>query len=186
MARIDQLLASYRRYASLPPKTNLPLSQRVWFLVYPPEEERRMLTRLDEFEIATKDVGRGWHRIDLTGAFADWIDTFDEDERADVVADPEVVVDYAATQFRDFVANKVAQSVDLVPVDEQESMMFAITGLMELYDFVHVSAVVEALPPDFPGIVLVFFPGEHEDNTYRFLNARDGWDYLAVPIVPEN
>ena len=186
MARIDQLLASYRRYASLPFKANLPLSQRVWFLVYPPEEERRILTRLDEFEIATKDVGRGWHCIELTGAFADWIDTFDEDERADVVGDPEVVVDYAATQFRDFVASRVAKSVDLVAVSDRANTIFAITGLMELYDFVHVSAVVEVLPSDFPGIVFVFFPGEREDNTYRFLNVRDGWDYLAVPIVPES
>lgn len=186
MARIDQLLASYRRYASLPAKANLPLSQRVWFVVYPPEEERRLLVRIDEFEIATRDLGRNWHRIDLRGAFADWMDTFDEDERASVLADPEVVEDYAHGQFQEFVTRRIVEGVNRVQEGDRENTMFAVTGLMELYDFVHVSAVVDALPPAFPGILLVFFPGEREGNTYRFLNARDGWDYLAVPILPES
>lgn len=186
MARIDQLLSSYRRYAGLPPKSNLPLSQRVWFVVYPPEEERRMAVRIDEFEIATKDAGRHWHRIDLTGSFADWIDTFDPDERDLVLADPDIVKDYAETQFLAFLKDRVAAQVKLVPESKRGSTMFAITGAMELYDFVHVSTLVNAMPPDFPGILLVFFPGEREENTYRFLNARDGWDYLAVPILPES
>jgi len=30
----------------------------------------------------------------------------------------------------------------------------------------------------------VFFPGEHEGNSYRLLDARDGWNYLAVPLKP--
>jgi hypothetical protein len=81
MARIDQLLASYRRHVSLTPRGNLPLSQRVWFVVYPPEDERRLVNRIPEFEIATRDEGLDWRRIDLGGAFADWMDTFDPDER---------------------------------------------------------------------------------------------------------
>ena len=35
------------------------------------------------------------------------------------------------------------------------------------------------------GIVLLFFPGEREGNTYRFLGARTGWNYLATPILTE-
>ena len=186
MARIDQLLASYRRYVGLPPKANLPLSQRVWFVVYPPEEERRMSARIDEFEIATRDARRNWHRIDLTGIFADWMDTFDPDERESVLADPEVVEDYAESQFLSFVTERVTSQVALVPSELRPSTIFAITGVMELYDFVHVSTVVNAVPSDCPGILLVFFPGERDGNTYRFLNARGGWDYLAVPILPES
>ena len=67
-----------------------------------------------------------------------------------------------------------------------DSDIVAVTGLMDLFDFVHVSAVVGALPPTFQGTLLVFFPGERVDKTYRFLDARDGWDYLAVPILPES
>ena len=30
---------------------------------------------------------------------------------------------------------------------------------------------------------MLFFPGEFENNNYRLLDARDGWNYLAVPIT---
>ena len=29
----------------------------------------------------------------------------------------------------------------------------------------------------------IFFPGQYEQNNYRLLDARDGWNYLAVPIT---
>jgi hypothetical protein len=56
---------------------------------------------------------------------------------------------------------------------------------MELYDFLHVSELIDALEPLLPGFLLVFFPGVKEGNSYRFLDARTGWNYLAVPILPE-
>jgi hypothetical protein len=186
MARIDQLLTSYRRYVALPPKANMPLSQRVWFLVYPPDEERRMVNRVDEFEIVTRDAGRGWLRIDLAGVFADWMDTFDPEERELCLANPSVTKGYADEQFRDFVSTRIADGTAKVAEGDRAKTVFAVTGLMELFDFVHVSAVVEKLPATFPGTLLVFFPGERSGNTYRFLDARDGWDYLAVPILPES
>ncbi|MBK6831205.1 MAG: hypothetical protein IPG92_10930 [Flavobacteriales bacterium] len=74
MARIDDLLANYKRRAAMPLRRGLPLSQRVWFLVYPPEEERRLMNRLAEFEMATKETDLDWFAIDLTGTFAQWID----------------------------------------------------------------------------------------------------------------
>jgi hypothetical protein len=39
---------------------------------------------------------------------------------------------------------------------------------------------------DIRGRLVVFFPGEYEDNNYRLLDARDGWNYLAVPITLHN
>ena len=36
---------------------------------------------------------------------------------------------------------------------------------------------------DVRGRMVVFFPGEYVDNNYRLLDARDGWNYLAVPIT---
>lgn len=53
MARIDDLLANYKRRAAMPLRAGLPMSQRVWFLVYPPDEERRLMNRAAEFEMAT-------------------------------------------------------------------------------------------------------------------------------------
>lgn len=185
MARIDQLLASYRRHVSLTPRGNLPLSQRVWFVVYPPEEERRLVNRIPEFEIATRDEGLGWRRIDLRGAFADWMDTYDPDERADCLAIPDIVETYADPGFADYLAERLRQALDSVPPADAVHTVFALTGLMELYDFVHVSAVLDALDSKLPGIVALFFPGEREGNTYRFLGARTGWNYLATPILTD-
>ena len=65
MARIDQLLASYRRHVSLTPRNNLPLSQRVWFIVYPPEDERRLVNRIPEFEIRGLQFLRGFQGLGI-------------------------------------------------------------------------------------------------------------------------
>lgn len=186
MARIDQLLASYRRHVSLTkPRADLPLSQHIWFIVYPPEEERRMVNRVDAFEIATKDHGLHWHRIDLTGAFADWMDGFDPDERDDILREPSVLQSYADPELIEHIGARIDRALTEVPETDTHRTVFAITGLMELYDFVHVSAVLGSLDERQPGILALFFPGEREGNTYRFLGARTGWDYLATPILAE-
>ena len=31
--------------------------------------------------------------------------------------------------------------------------------------------------------LVVFFPGQKDDNNYRLLDARDGWNYMAVGIT---
>jgi hypothetical protein len=33
------------------------------------------------------------------------------------------------------------------------------------------------------GRLVVFFPGEFENANYRLLDARDGWNYHAIPIT---
>jgi len=186
MARADQLLASYRRHVSLTPRTNLPLSQRVWFLVYPPEDERRMVNRIPEFEMATREHGLDWQHLDLRGAFADWMDTFDPEERDACLADPSICEDYADPGFLDHLGGRLRAAMTAVPADAAASTVFAVSGLMDLYDFAHVSGVLETLEADrLPGILALFFPGEREGNTYRFLGARTGWNYLATPILTE-
>src|SRR5680860_981485 len=56
--------------------------------------------------------------------------------------------------------------------------------LFGLGDAVKVSALLNAVNDAIAGRLLVFFPGEHEGNSYRLLDARDGWNYLAIPITP--
>ena len=55
--------------------------------------------------------------------------------------------------------------------------------LFGLGDAVKVSALLNAVNDAIAGRLLVFFPGEHEGNSYRLLDARDGWNYLAIPIT---
>src|SRR5208337_3943520 len=47
--------------------------QRVIFIVYDPLDELRLRLRLEEFALASKEAGHGWHRLDLTDAFAEWM-----------------------------------------------------------------------------------------------------------------
>lgn len=187
MSRIDQLVQSYRRHAAIPLKPGVTVAERTWFIVYAPEDERRLRNRLAEFEIATKDSGLSWQEIDLSGTFAGWMDTFDDpDERRAILATPSIVEEYAETGYRNFLVGLIRQRVAAVPADSVERTVFALTGLMELYDFIHVSQVIDGLGKDLQGTLLLFFPGERQENTYRFLGARTGWDYLATPITADS
>lgn len=136
--------------------------------------------------MATKEAGHRWKSIDLTGTFAQWIDSFpDEGERLAILADPEILEEYARSGFRDHIRDKVSAVLDTIPNEERFNTVLTLTGLMELYDLLHVSEVIDALDHDFSGILLAFFPGERENNTYRFLGARTGWDYLAIAITSD-
>ena len=141
---------------------------------------------MHDFENCARQVNLRWCRISLENAFAHWMDSFEEDERSYYLRDVELSEDAANPGFRDFLANYITAQVASVPESEREQTVFALTGLMELYDFLHVSEVIEGLDRNFPGILTVFFPGEREGNTYRFLGVRDGWDYLAVPILADS
>lgn len=187
MSRLDQLIQSYRRHAAIPLKQSVTVAERTWFVVYSPEEERRLRSRLAEFEIATKDCGLHWQEIDLTGSFTRWLDQFDDSEERDaVLASPSIVEDYAVPGYCDFLADTLRKAAAAVPTDQVECTVFAVTGLMELYDFIHVSQVMDALNKEVRGVLVLFFPGDREENTYRFLGARTGWDYLATPITADS
>jgi hypothetical protein len=45
------------------------------------------------------------------------------------------------------------------------------------------SQVLTLIEGDVRGRLVVFFPGQFEQNNYRLLDARDGWNYMAVPIT---
>ncbi len=181
MNRIDQLLENYRSHIQMPLRPGLPPSQRVWFAVYPAIEERRLLNRIDEFEMATKEAAHPWVRIDLKGSLARWLDSVDEEERAQWFKHPDDIELYAQTEWKHVLTEFLQQEAARAP--EPERTVFALTGLMDLYDFLHVSDLIDSLEKTFSGYLLVFFPGEREGNTYRFLDARTGWNYLAAPIL---
>lgn len=183
MNRIDQLLINYRSHIQMPLRPGLPSSQRVWFALYPAEEERRLANRVLEFEMATKDAGHPWTRIDLKGSFARWLDTVDEGERVEWWKNPGDIDLYAKTEWKARLTAFFREEVARVAAPERT--VFALTGLMDVYDFLHVSELIDAFEPSFPGFLLVFFPGVKEGNTYRFLDARTGWNYLALPILSE-
>jgi Domain of unknown function (DUF1788). len=185
MSRINQLLQNYRRHVSLPLRTNTASAQRIWFAVYPPDDERRLQHRLQEFELATRESPNrlSWHLIDLHGRLAEWFAAEDPEDLKTWFAHPEDIELYARSQWKDRLANIIKSEISALP--DAERTVVALAGLMELFDFLEVSEVLETLERAVPGYLLLFFPGEREGNVYRFLCARDGWDYLAVPIVAD-
>ena len=64
-----------------------------------------------------------------------------------------------------------------------ELTVVAVTGVASLFGFMKVARLMEMVQNSIPGRLLVFFPGEYQDSTYRLLDARDGWNYHAVPIT---
>lgn len=181
MGTIEALCKEYERQVCLRWDDTLAGPQRVWFAVYEPSLERRLRLRVPLFEEATKKAGHGWERVDLTDAFANWM--AGHEYRDSYFASPELL-DIALPDFATDVATKVRSQLQAPAVDEQT--VVAISGVASVFGLASVSQLVEDVAPSIQGRMLVFFPGHHEGSSYRLLDARDGWNYLAVAITSTN
>lgn len=177
MNRIEALRTNYARYVSLPWDRSLPGPQRIWFAVYDPPDERRLRLHLPSFEIASKQAGHGWRSCDLTGSFARWM--AEQDYREAYFESPDDL-HCPHPAFEEFVADLVRRQLEAA----DEETIVGVTGVASLFGFMRVSKLMEMVEDSIRGRLLVFFPGEYEDNNYRLLDARDGWNYHAVPITP--
>jgi hypothetical protein len=183
MGQIERLIQSYDTRVSLPWERNLAGPQRVWFAVYNKTEERRLRRRLEEFEISTKRAKHGWVTIDLTDAFAHWLSNH---EYRDGYFDTPEHLEGESPAVDDFKEALVRQVTDVLTSPKaDESTVVAVYGVASLFGFMKTSELVSKVETAIRGRLLVFFPGEHENNTYRFLDAREGWNYLAVPITAD-
>ncbi|NLG84493.1 MAG: DUF1788 domain-containing protein [Firmicutes bacterium] len=176
MNRIELLRTNYARYVSLPWDLSLPQPQRIWFAVYDPADERRLRLNLSSFEIATKDAGHGWRLCDLTNVFASWMSQ--QEYREFYFESPEDLPS-PHPGFERFVAYRVRSELEAA----DEMTIVAILGVAGLFGFMKASRLMEMVEDYIRGRLLVFFPGSYEDNNYRLLDARDGWNYHAVPIT---
>lgn len=183
MSRIENLIANYSRHVRLPLPGNLASAQRVWFAVYPPEDERRLRARIDEFKLVTEQAGYAWDLIDLRDSLASWLQSVDRDELDNWFQHPEDIDLYAKSELKDSILGRIRDR--MAAVSKPERTVFVLFGLLELFNYLHVSDLIAVLEHGFPGVLLAFFPGEREANTYRFLCARDGWNYMAVPILSD-
>lgn len=177
MSSIDRLLTNYARQVRLPWSANVAGKQRVWFAVYPPTDERRVRSRLPHFEAMTLEAGHGWSSVDLTGLLPEWLAT--HDYREELFRSPEHL---SGSEDLETLA---AERVNAACMREEtgSSSVVAVTGLASLFDFIRVSSLIDKVEDSVRGRLLVFFPGEHRQNVYRFMDARDGFNYMAVPIT---
>ena len=179
MGRIEKLAERYGRHIALPWRQDLTGAERTSFVVYPKGDERRLRARKALFELAAKDAGHGWIDCDLTDAFAQWMAGLDY--RDSYFEFPEDLALKLAEDFPDYVAAKVREKLTVPEADD--NAVVAVSGTASLFGFLRVSELMEAVQQDIRGRLLLFFPGEYENSNYRLLDARDGWNYLAVPIT---
>ena len=179
MGRIDKLAERYGSYIALPWQKDLAGAQRAIFIVYDKTDERRLRARLGHFELATTRADHHWLACDLAGAFADWMaSTSYRDSYFEAPEDLQLKLE---EEFLEHVAGRV-RAVLTAP-DADDRSLAAVYGVASLFGFVRVSELMKAIETDVRGRIAVFFPGEYEDSNYRLLDARDGWNYLAVPIT---
>ncbi len=178
MSTIEGLLKAYSRFVDIPWNKTVAGPQRVWMAVYPPGQERRLHLRIDEFGIATKKTGRSWKIYNLTNEFAVWM--ANHDYREAYFEDPEALKP-ALSDFRAFLVERLHNQLTAKDVDD--NTVVALIGAASCFGLCRVSRLLDEVNGYIRGRLLVFFPGELEGTNYRLLDARDGFDYLAIPIV---
>ena len=183
MSKLDKLEAVYRQHLTVPWQPGLAAIQRVIFAVYDKTDELRLRANIDEFKLATFDAKKKWLLIDLTNAFPEWM--AGQEYRDAYFESPEDLAGYQTGEITEFVQSVIARLRSTIQKDADGDTVVALLGVGSLFGLARVSAVVEGVKDVVPGRLLVFFPGEYhaEDHNYKLLDARDGWNYLAVPLL---
>lgn len=179
MGRIDRLAERYKSHIALTWQKDLAGAQRAIFIVYDKADERRLRARKDLFALATAEAGHGWSECDLTRAFAEWMAS--TEYRDSYFESPEDLELKLEDDFLEHAAGRVRAA--LMAPEADDSTVVGIFGIASLFGFIRVSELMKVIERDIRGRVAVFFPGEYENSNYRLLDARDGWNYLAVPIT---
>lgn len=179
MGRIERLVEQYRRHIGLPWRADLAGGERALFVVYDKSDERRLRNRLEMFELATRQCGHGWLACDLTRVFTKWM--MQTRYRDSYFESPDDLDLKLESDFLPHVAARVRQTLTDPKADA--NTVVAVVGVASLFGFARVSDVMKDVEGDVRGRIAVFFPGEYSEGNYRLLDARDGWNYLAVPIT---
>lgn len=179
MARVEDLADRFGRHIATPWQRTVSGAQRVVMLVYDKELERTLHARRVAFETATRQAGHDWHEMDISDAFAAWMSA--DDYREEYFASPEDLQLKLQAEFPEYVADRVRAM--LTREEVTENSVVALLGVGALFGFARLSHILKLVEADIKGRLVVFFPGHLERSNYRLLDARDGWNYLAVPIT---
>ncbi len=179
MARIEDLAEKYGRHIATPWQETVAGAQRIVMVVYAKELERTLRARKLAFENATKQAGREWHEIDIASFFAEWM--AQDDYREEYFASPGDLQLKLDAEFSEYVAERLCEVLN--SPDMSDASVVAVFGVGTIFGLAHISKILQLVESDIRGRLVVFFPGHHERNNYRLLDARDGWNYLAVPIT---
>jgi len=178
MNYVERLNEALKQQLRHPWSSDYSGGERVWFLVFDPERLRSVLARKPLFQMSVEAAGKRWVEIDVSQLFGEWMGAhryaevfYARPNRAKAV--PNDFADALAQSIRDRIAE---DGVD-------ESTVLVLTGTEALFGITKLSHITRLIEDAVPGRLLVFFPGEFNEPHYRFLDARDGWNYLAIPIT---
>ena len=175
MSTVEDLLEAFRQRLRVPWRADEQPAGRVWMLWYGKEHERRVRGRLGEFRLAAQDAQKGWRELDLAPLFGEWVAAQPWFERA---ARRPGTLSTVIGQFEASVVQRVRAALAECGPDD----ILALTGVASLFGLIRAQTLMASVAPLVPGRLLVTFPGVHRDGIYRLLDARDGYNYLAVPI----
>ena len=179
MGRIEQLAEKYRLHVSLPWQQTVAGAQRIVMVVYDKDQERALLARKDLFALATRETGHEWFEVNVADCFAEWM--AQEEYRDAYFESPDDLQLKLESEFAEHVAARIWAVLEKPEVTK--TSVVSVLGVGALFGFTRVSRVLKFLEPSIRGRMVVFFPGTYDQNNYRLLDARDGWNYLAVPIT---
>jgi len=181
-SKVSKLVSTYRQHLTVPWQAGLAAVQRVIFAVYDKSDELRLRANAEEFALVTQQAGKQWLLIDVTNSFPQWMAA--QEYRDAYFESPEDLAGYQTGELTEFVIALTEQLKGRIAAEAGPDTVVALLGVGSLFGLARVSLVVEGIKDSVAGRLLVFFPGEHhpENHTYRLLDARDGWNYLAVPL----
>ena len=183
MTVAQTLLDKLKAELALPWPVNVSGQERVFMVVYPPTEERRIRRSLDNGEFAqdVRNLQHGWSSIDLATAFSQWLAGYEHVARA--LARPERLWDDKGNVRG--LEDHLVERIRAASANDDASTVFALLGCGGLFGLFSVSRLIERVVEQVPGRLVAFFPGEYDaaHNSYRLLGAKDGWGYLATPIT---
>jgi hypothetical protein len=175
--RLSKLLSSFDSHISIPWPQAVSPDERTIFVVYNKEDELKLRARIGEFENSAVQSGHPWLQLDLTHSFEQWMNS--QDYKETYFEDPE----YLKGLYGDF-SEELVESLKQQFVEQQSpNGVIALLGCGALFGFTSVSGLVENLAKEVQGRLVVFFPGEHQNNNYKLLDAKDGWGYHATAIT---
>ena len=178
-SKIDQLLNAFEKVVNEPWSSSLSGQERILFLVYDPADQRKLDLRMGDFETMTVKAHKKWKSISVKSCFPQWMAS--HEYREEYFREPEYIVDQLEAEFIPFAIRFLKE--ELSRIDQDQDTLIALRDVSALFGFGRLSEILKSCDKDFKGRMMVFFPGEFENNQYRLLDARDGWDYLARPIT---
>jgi hypothetical protein len=185
-SKVSKLASAYRQHLTVPWQPGLAAIQRVIFAVYDKADELRLRANVEEFALATQQAGKSvaadgrdqrLSRMDVRTGIPRCI--FRVPRR------PGGLPDRRADRIH---RRPDRQTQGRISAEAGPNTVVAVLGVGTLFGLARVSSLVEGIKEAVEGRLLVFFPGEHhpENHTYRLLDARDGWNYLAVPLLAQD